>query len=82
LIRYDHHTPNTSGAFAPAVSAGNTSTTLDSQKQNRLIVGVAYWFPHQGNVSSALLVDYDGQKFTNLTAAPVKSVAVHGLINF
>jgi hypothetical protein len=37
------------------------TTTLDSQQQNRLIVGVAYWFPRLGNVSSALLVDYDGQ---------------------
>ena len=31
---------------------------------------------------SALLVDYAGQRFDNLTAAPVKSVAVHALINF
>jgi hypothetical protein len=82
LLRYDHHTPNTSGDLAPLATAGNLTTTLDAQQQNRLIVGVAYWVPHQGNVSSALLVDYDGQMFKNLTAVPTKVMAVHGLIQF
>jgi hypothetical protein len=67
LLRYDHWTPN---------------TALDSQKQKRIIGGVAYWFPHQGNVSSAILFDYDGQRFDNITAAPVKAVAIHGLLSF
>ena len=82
LLRYDHLTPNTSSDFAPLATAGDLTTTLDSQQQNRLIAGVAYWFPRQGNVSSALLVDYDGQMFKHLTAAPTKVVAVHGLIQF
>jgi hypothetical protein len=82
LIRYDHQTPDDRSVFAPSATAPNASTPFDAQKQNRLIVGVAYWFPHLGGVSSALLLDYDGQKFDNLTAAPVKSVAVHALINF
>jgi len=82
LLRYDHLTPNTSSTFAPFSTAGNLATTLDSQQQNRGIVGAAYWFPHQGTVSAALLVDYDWQIFKNLTADPVKTVAVHGLINF
>jgi hypothetical protein len=67
LVRYDHLTPN---------------TAFDSQKQSRLITGVAYWFPHQGNVATALLVDYDGQIFKNVTAAPNKSVVVHALVNY
>ena len=33
-------------------------------------------------VSTAILVDYDGQKFDNITAAPIKSISVHGLLNF
>lgn len=82
LLRYDHHTPNTSSALAPLSTAGNLTTTLESQKQNRAIVGIAYWFPHQGTVSSALLLDYDGQIFDNLSALPTKSVAVHALVNF
>jgi hypothetical protein len=82
LIRYDHLTPNTSTAMAPFSTAGNLTTALDSQQQNRVILGISYWFPRQGTVSSALLLDYDGQIFKNLTAAPTRTVAVHGLINF
>ena len=81
LLRYDHLTPNTSTALAPP-RPRHPATLFDDQKQNRTIVGVAYWFPHQGNVSTALLLDYDGQSFDNITTAPTKSVAVHGLINF
>ena len=35
----------------------------------RTIVGVSYWFPHQGTVSTALLLDYDDAKFKNFTPA-------------
>ena len=82
LLRYDHHTPDDRSVFAPASAAPGTTTSFAAQKQNRLIAGVAYWFPHQGGVTSALLFDYDGQRFDNITTAPVKSVAVHALINF
>lgn len=64
LLRYDHLTPNTD----------------INQKRNRTILGAAYWFPHSGNVSSALMVDYDGQTFTTGTAQ--KKFAVHALVNF
>ena len=58
LLRYDHFTPNTSTAFAPSsTSPSPGATVFNDQKQNRTIVGVAYWFPHQGNVSAAILVD-------------------------
>ena len=83
LIRYDHFTPNTTTTAAPAsTSPAPGLTTLNDQKQNRAIVGIAYWFPHQGNVSTAILFDYDGQIFKNITTAPTKVVAVHGLVNF
>ena len=83
LLRYDHYTPNASTAFAPASASPRPSiTTLDEQKQKRTILGLAYWFPHQGNVSTAILLDYDAQSFDNLTSRPTKSVAVHGLLNF
>jgi hypothetical protein len=83
LLRYDHWTPNTSGAFAPAATSPNPGVTmLADQKQNRVIAGGSYWFPHQGGVSTAILVDYDGQRFTDITTPPVHSVAVHALINF
>ena len=60
------------------------NTALNSQVRNRTILGVAYWFPHQGSVSSALLLDYDGQTFDNFVPALPKQrkIAVHALINF
>jgi phosphate-selective porin O/P len=69
LLRYDHLEPNTS---------------LSAQTRNRTIFGVAYWFPHQGAVTSALLVDYDSQTFDNFLPAQPKQtkVGVHGLISF
>jgi hypothetical protein len=69
LLRFDHLKPN---------------TALDAQVRNRTIVGLAYWFPHQGSVSSAMMLDYDGQTFDNFTPAIAKQsrLAVHGLISF
>ena len=82
LLRYDHWTPNTSDALATPVSAPLPTTLLRDQHQSRTIFGVAYWFPHEGNVSAAILVDYDAQHFDNITTSETKSVSVHGLLQF
>jgi hypothetical protein len=84
LVRYDHWTPNTStSTFAPLSTSPNPGTTVfNDQKQNRTIVGVAYWFPHEGNVSTAILFDYDGQSFDNITTTPTKGFSIHGLLSF
>jgi hypothetical protein len=83
LLRYDHWTPDTATTVAPAATSSAPGVTvLNDQHQNRTIAGIAYWFPHQGNVSTAILLDYDGLTFKNMTTAPTKSVSVHGLINF
>src|SRR5262245_32459258 len=82
LLRYDHWTPNTSDALALPASAPLPSTLFQDQHQNRTIFGVAYWFPHEGNVSAAIMVDYDGQSFDNITTPENKSVSIHGLLNF
>ena len=68
LLRYDHLRPN---ALVPA-------------DRTRMIAGVAYWFPHQGSVSTSLMLDYDGQTFNSFTPAQPaqKRIAVHGLVNF
>jgi hypothetical protein len=82
LIRYDHWKPNTSSVLSTTAPLTPGTTVFDDQEQNRWIVGGAYWFPHQGNVSTAILVDYDGQKLVNFTTVPTKVVAIHGLVNF
>jgi len=82
LARYDHWIPNRSSAIAPASATGRAGVPFSEQKQNRTIVGVSYWFPHEGNVSTAILFDYDGQGFDNITTAPTKGIAIHGLLNF
>lgn len=61
---------------------------LADAHRNREIVGVAYWFPHQGNVSAALLLDYEHVGLNTdspATVAPAptqKRMALHGLITF
>jgi hypothetical protein len=77
LVRYDHLTPNTSTVLFPEISGA-----FNSQKRDRIILGVAYWFPHEGNVSAALMLDYDTQSFTHINLIPTKVVAVHALVNF
>ena len=69
LIRYDQLTPD---------------TRFDTQVRKRTILGVAYWFREMGSVQSALLVDYDGQKFSNFTPPlpTQKKIALHALFNF
>jgi hypothetical protein len=61
---------------------------LAEADRKREIVGVAYWFPHQGNVSAALLLDYERVSLTTDSPAVVapaptqKRIALHGLITF
>jgi hypothetical protein len=68
LIRYDSLRPD----------------AQSDARRTRTITGIAYWFPHQGNVSAALLFDLDRAAFQGFSPAqPTQSrVAVHGLVNF
>jgi len=60
------------------------STISDEGERNRTIAGVAYWFPRQGSVSSALLFDYE--RVDNDRYIPIRlderRWAVHALIAF
>ena len=69
LLRFDHMEPDKS---APA------------RVRERAIGGVAYWFPHQGNVSTALMFDVDNATFEAFSPAQVtqRRYAVHALVNF
>ena len=69
-------------ARRPRPSPAPGTTRFSEQHQNRTIVGIAYWFPHQGNVSAAILVDYDAQSSTTSPAHPTQGVSMHGLLNF
>jgi len=82
LLRYDHWIPNEADTAAPTSTATTSATLLSDQRQNRTIAGVAYWFPHTGGPTSAILLDYDGQKFDNISTAANRSVALHFLVNY
>jgi len=53
-------------------------------KKDRVIGGIAYWFPHQGNVSTSLLLDYEQVNFSEFTPSQPtqRRYAVHALVNF
>ena len=69
IFRFDHLVPR---------------KELKNQVRERTIAGVAYWFPHQGSVSTALLFDVDNAKFDGFSPAQPtqRRIAVHALVNF
>jgi hypothetical protein len=72
LLRYDSFVPD--------------HTSFDTRKQNTTIVGFAYWFPHTGGPTAALLLDFEQLKFAGYPGTPANAtqqrIGVHGLINF
>lgn len=68
LVRFDHLEPNK--------DARGT--------RDRMLAGIAYWFPHEGSVSTALLLDVDQLKFHNFAVGqPTQTrIGVHALVNF
>lgn len=73
LFRYDHMRPDVDNLL----KGGNGVN-------KRTIAGLAYWFPHQGNVSSSLLFDVENVTFSDFTTSKPtqRRLAVHGLIAF
>jgi hypothetical protein len=68
LFRFDHNKPN---------------EDVDAVR-DRTIAGVSSWFPHQGNVATALLLDYEqvvSKRFTP-SVPRQERVALHALVNF
>jgi hypothetical protein len=68
LLRFDHLEPDT------AISG----------RTNRTIVGAAYWFPHQGSVTTALLLNLENvdNKDFEPVRADERRLALHALVNF
>jgi hypothetical protein len=69
LLRFDHMVPN---------------RTVSNRVRERTIGGIAYWFPHQGTVSTALMLDVDNATFDGFSPAQLtqRRIAVHALVNF
>lgn len=60
---------------------------LPNQEKQRVVGGVAYWFPHPGgSPTAALLVDVERVTFAGFPATPANArqerISLHGLINF
>jgi hypothetical protein len=71
LLRYDH------------LRQEQLTSTSDGER-NRTIAGVAYWFPHRGSVSAAVLFDFenvDNRRYVPVRASE-RRWTVHTLINF
>ena len=66
LLRYDHFNPD----------------AATDEARPRTILGLAYWFPHSGNMQCTLMLDYDGQTFNNFPTAQLsqRKIAIHGQI--
>lgn len=60
------------------------SKASSAQTKQRRIAGVSYWFPHQGNVATAVLFDVDNTTFDGFSPAQAtqRKIAVHALVNF
>ncbi len=63
LLRFDH------------LEREQTTTTVKG-KTDRTIAGVSYWFPHQGNVSTVLLFDYEQVNYDDFATGPARREAV------
>lgn len=71
LFRYDH-------------LRQDQATATGQGERSRTITGVAYWFPRQGSVSAAILLDYEHVNNDGYVPARAdeRRWAVHTLINF
>jgi hypothetical protein len=76
LIRYDH--------MKPGGTAGATAVTSPDGLNERVIAGVAYWFPKQGNVAAALMLDVDTATYSNWSPEKPtqRRIFVHSVISF
>ena len=77
-------TPTTSAGKGCCGSTTSSRTRRSTRRRNRTIVGVAYWFPHQGTVSTALLFDFENVDNNDFAPArpDERRFAVHALVNF
>lgn len=60
------------------------STASPDQVRRRTIAGIAYWFPRQGTVTTALLFDLDDTRFAGFVPAQPRQrrLALHAMLTF
>jgi hypothetical protein len=83
-------TPKFGRGFEALVRYDDMRPDVDNSQQGgdgankRTIAGLAYWFPHQGSISAALLFDVENVTFTGFTTPkPTQQrLALHALIAF
>jgi hypothetical protein len=76
LFRYDH--------MKPGGAATATAISSPDGVNERTIGGLAYWFPKQGSVAAAVMLDIENVTFSNWSPArPTQQrLFVHSLISF
>ena len=76
LIRYDH--------MKPGGTASATAIASPDGLNERWIGGIAYWFPKQGGVAAAVMLDVDTATYSNWTPGKPtqRRIFVHSLISF
>jgi hypothetical protein len=69
LLRVDHLVPD---------------LARPEQSKHRSIAGVSYWFPHQGSVATAVMLDVDVVNYRNYTDGrpDERRIAVHSMVSF
>ena len=84
LLRYDHFMPNTAttlGARRDVAGSRRHAAERAAAEPDDLPASRT-GSRTRATSRTAILLDYDGQQFDNITTAPVQAVALHGLINF
>jgi hypothetical protein len=78
LLRYDHMEPT-----RDVTMVGGSPIAVPGINK-RTIGGVAYWFPKQGSVSAALLLDVENVTYSDFTTPKPKQqkIFLHTLISF
>jgi hypothetical protein len=78
-------TPKSAKGFEALLRHDSLSPDTSVQgRRTRTIAGIAYWFPHQGKVSSALLLDYEQARFSRIVPEqPVlERISLHAMVTF
>jgi hypothetical protein len=77
-------TPRTSKGWEGLLRYDQLEQTEGSGTKKRTVAGLAYWFPHQGTVSAAVMFDVDSVTYhdAQVPRPPERRIGVHTLVTF